>query len=217
MSHFFDGLTEFNDQIQNEIKYVNDHKGPLAIAPAKITIINDLKALWDPQWTLYINPDLVTKAVRKKIKDMRIEIEDALTNIYDNIPDDLLTTDDRIALHLPKRDTVLTPVGVIDHSPTLTEGKISHLNHKVRIQDPQTPDSKAMPKGQTVVIESFVGEPKLLPNQIAFGDPTPWGKHIKPFTYTEEQVGKAAYYRARFVNKHGDKSSYSATLCMLIA
>ena len=115
-----------------------------------------------------------------------------------------------LGLTVPDEErTAVTPV---DHGPRLALHDIKPLVHKIRITDPETPDSKAMPKGHKAVLDRFIGKAGLEAGEIDWEVYKQTGRFLADSTFTAVDKGKSAYYRARYVTTRGDFTVYSNTL-----
>jgi hypothetical protein len=74
-----------------------------------------------------------------------------------------------------------------------------------------------MPKGQKVMFERFVGDAKLDPATISFGNAEVIGRFLHHVDYPETDTGKTAYYRVAYVNTRGEKGPESAIFSKVIS
>lgn len=108
-----------------------------------------------------------------------------------------------------EKPTAVTPV---DHGPRLAIDTIRQGLHKIRITDPETPDSKAMPEGHKLVLERFIGGAGLKAGDIGWKVYKQTGKFLVNSEFTDEDKNKTAYYRSRYVTTRGDFTVYGNTL-----
>jgi len=211
-------LPEFNDYIDIVVPYLNTHSARLSVSGANLTGLNTLYSNadvpqndlgWSQLWILYSNVDTVTKTIRDIVKTRRGQLETQLRLIYGDIPNSALTANDRNTLNLPLRDTTPTPIQPVDFAPVISFNEIRNGIQVLRFQNPQTPDSNAMPEGQVVEIQTFVGEAGLADNAIVFVPLRDSGKHLLKVTLLPTQKGDTAYYRARYKTPTGDVGPWS--------
>ena len=119
---------------------------------------------------------------------------------------------ERAGLGLTVPDEEPTAVTPVDHGPRLAIDAIKPSLHKIRLSDPETPDSKAMPKGHKAVIERFVGEAGLEAGDINWSMYKQTGRFLVNSEFTDEDKRKTAYYRARYVTTRGDVTVYGNTI-----
>ena len=135
------------------------------------------------------------------------------------ITGNLLVTDaQRVDLGVTVRDIEPTPIGAVDFAPQLVVDKISGGKHKLRFSNPEDPKSKAMPKGQKIILRTAVGIANLPEDQI------PWSNNriaVKRFLYTFDlnpsDKGKTAYYQAWYESNRGETGPLSAVVDAIVA
>ena len=103
---------------------------------------------WSQLWVVYDDAAKVNTTIRNLIKARKKEIKTLLRKIYGDLPKSKLTQQDRLTLHLPERDTEPTPVPVATHAPVISFEEVRNGIQIVRFQNPETPDSNAMPPNQ---------------------------------------------------------------------
>src|SRR4029079_787937 len=87
----------------------------------------------------------------------------------------------------------------LQNAPMMEILKMDHLQHTLRFPDPSTPDSRAMPEFQHIVVEMFIGAANLDPATIVFGNAKTVTRAIPPFIiFTADDVGKTAYYQCSY-------------------
>ena len=204
---------DFNDYVDTTLPYLNTHKARLGVTDAHLNVLNPLYNNggvaqnllgWSQLWPLHINDDNNTKTINTLVATRRAQIEARMRLIYDDIPNTNLTAGDRITLRLPARDTTPTDINPAAYSPVLTMDKIVGHTHILRIADPTNPETQAMPEGNNVKIENFVGAKGLSGGALVFGNEQTTGKFLITFAYTEDDAGKTAYYRPRYYTKRGN-------------
>lgn len=123
---------------------------------------------------------------------------------------DDLTEDDRSTLHIFEEDTERTRVAVPDHAPLVFVEKIIHLVHKIRFRDPENPNTKKKPEGvKFIECEMSIAGGRT--------EKKSTGKFLLTFEFTDEEVGKKATYRSRYVNTRGEAGPWSDNVIGIIA
>lgn len=212
--------SDFNDYSNLVVPYLNANAVRLSVSAANLTALNliydngvmplpqnDLG--WKQLWLLYFNDDTVTPTIKKLIKTRRAQLEKQLRLIYGDIPNSALTANDRTTLNLPLRDTNTTPIQPVNFSPVISFEEVRNGIQILRFQNPQTPDSNAMPAGQIAEVQTFVGNAGLPDNNIAFVPLRDTGKHLLQVNLLPAQKGQTAYYRARYKTPTGGVGPYS--------
>lgn len=214
-----------NNYYNTVVPYLNSNSARLLISAANLAALNtyydnagvvqnDLG--WKQLWTLYSNNDTSTITVKGLIKTRREQMVFALRTIYNDIPESVLTANDRTTLNIKERDSENTPRGPVDFPPVLSFEDIENNIQTIRIQNPQTPDSNAMPPNQTAELWNFAGAANLPDNSIVFQLFKDSGKHLVKVTYTPAQKGQTAYYRSRYKSPTGDYGPWSDVVSEII-
>ena len=218
-------LTDANNYFDTVTPYLNANEVRLGMSGANKTTLNNFYDKsgvvqndlgWKQLWVLYTNPDTVTKSVRDIIKVRRKQMEDILRLIYGDIPNSALTANDRNVLNLPLRDTNPTPIQPVDFAPVISFDDVQNEIQVLRFQNPNTPDSNAMPPNQKVEIQTFIGAANLAPAAIVFVPLSDSGKHLYKVTLLAAQKGQTAYYRARYKTETGKVGPWSDVVNELI-
>jgi len=218
-------LPEFNDYIDIVTPFLNTEQVRLNVSAANLASLNTYydnggvtQSLlgWKQLWTLYSNTDTQTKSVRDILKTRRGQLEPLLRLIYKNVPFSALTENDRNTLNLPLRDTTPTPIQPVDFPPVISFDEIRNGIQVLRFQNPNTPDSNAMPPGQKIQMETFIGAANIPDNNVAFGNGIITGKHLYKVTFTPAQKGQTAYYRARYLTDSGKVGPWSDVVSEII-
>ena len=91
---------EFNIQLKNAVKHINDNSVRLRIDPDKLSELNDLydnpTTGWKYIYPLAKNDLTATKPLRQRRDILRRDSEKLLLLIYGDIPKSILTVEDRI-------------------------------------------------------------------------------------------------------------------------
>lgn len=108
---------DFSNDLNTIVPHLNSEAARLQITPARLGPLNDLKTIWDDLFPKSTNPSTSTKTIRDTKNQTRQNIESLLREIYDDIPNSVLTNDDRDKLNLPERDSIPTPRGKMTTVP----------------------------------------------------------------------------------------------------
>ena len=217
--------TELNDYFDTVTPYLGTHATRLSVSAENLATLDALydtgsvpqsELGWSQLWVVYTDEDAVNKGIRDNVKIRRKEMEDILRDIYDDIPKSALTTNDRNTLHLPERDTTPTTIQAVDFAPVISFEKVSNGIQIVRFQNPETPDSNAMPPDQDAEVQQFVGDADLDDNDVPFAHKEDTGKHLLQVDFIPEQKGKTAYYRARYKTETGKTGRWSDVVSEII-
>ena len=219
--------TAVNDYFDTVAPYLNANDARLGVSAGNLSTLNDFydnggggvpqsELGWTQLWVLYSNPDQVNKSIRDNVKIRREEMEDILRTIYDDIPNSALTTNDRNTLNLPLRDSEPTAIQAVDFAPVISFEKVSNGIQIVRFQNPETPDSNAMPPNQDAEVQQFVGDADLDDNDVPFVPMQDTGKHLLQVDFIPTQKGKTAYYRARYKTDTGKVGPWSDVVSEIV-
>ena len=143
-------------------------------------------------------------------------MQTTLRLIYRDIPTSALTINDRNTLRIPLRDTKPTLVQPVNFAPVLSFEKVSNGIHVVRIKNPETPESNAMPIRQRAEVQQYVGEAGLPDNDVPFAVLQDTGRHLLQVNFIPAQKGQTAYYRARYKSPTGKVGPWSDVVSELV-
>lgn len=217
-NHLFPTIdADFNSYTDTTIPYLITNAKRLGISEANVTLIKGLQGSWDANWTMFKDPMQHTSIVTKTKTDLRHQIEVAMRTVFGDIPQSALTATDRTVLNVKERDTHGSRVGVMNHAPTVVIDETIHLQHTLRFADPESPDSNAMPNGQMIVLQSFVGKAGLAADAIAFNNSQNVTRFLATVGFTDAQVGQTCYYRCCYESTHGEQGPWSTTLNGVVA
>ena len=208
---------DFNSYVDTAIPYLITNAPRLGVSTANVTILQGLQGKWDTNWARYIDPTQRTMLITKSKNNLRPQIETAMRTVFGDVPQSALTTDDRAVLHLKARDTHGTRAGIMSHAPTVSIGETVHLQHTLRFADPESPDSKAMPGGQKIVLQYVVGAGNLTDAALVFSNSQNVTRFLASVGFTDAQMGQTCYYRCCYENTHSERGPWSLTLSGVVA
>ncbi|HNR18658.1 MAG TPA: hypothetical protein PKN75_07465 [Bacteroidia bacterium] len=210
---------DFNDFVINFTEKVVANAATWAVPDAAKT---ELVAATDDWTAKYAagNPEAdPTSAQRQAKNDARKTTTTVIRTVVNehlrNNP--LLTNADLTSLNLTVPDTTRTRVPVPNHAPQENIEKIQHLLHTLRITDPLTPDSKAKPQGLARInVYRYVGTtaPTAINQYQLYGSAT---KALFASEFTEDEVGKKAWYITQYENTRGERGPLSDSVSAVIA
>ena len=214
---FFRKDAENNSFFDSSVDYISvpANKTRLQVSDANETLIGGDREVWDGNWILYDNVNTRTKPVTDEKDRLLAVMKGDCRTVYGAIPNALLTTADRAALRLFVRQ-LPSPIVVANYRPTMLEESVSHLLIKLRLINSKTPSSRAMPKGNKVFLETYVGAAGILDADLVFGNGIVIGSAFYQFIYDAEDAGKTCYFRSYYQNNRGDRSPVSLILRIVI-
>lgn len=127
------------------------------------------------------------------------------------------TNDMRISLGITVADTVKTPAAVPDRAPKINIDKIAHSLHKLRMTDPDNPDTKKKPQGvRAMRVFRFIGTsaPTGINQYSLIGNPS---RFLFNSSFDEADAGKKAWYIAQYENTRGETGPLSDAVSAVIA
>ena len=208
---------DFNSYVQNVIDYLIEEQVRLRITDADLDDALDLAVKWNSNWNIYSSETLSTKLSQKEKVDLRAKIEVCLRRIYLDLPVSVLTTKDKVTLNIKGQSSKSsTDILIVDFAPGMIGDENEHLYQTLKLQNPKTPKSTAMPHGHWVFLENFVGEAGLKDVDIAFGNGQNVSTAYHATKFASKDLGKTSYYRASYENKTGKRGPVSRTLSVVI-
>lgn len=208
-------FTELNEYFGTAAPYIDANRSRLSVSTENndaLQLLHDDPATgngWLQVYPLTTNRATSTGALRDKRDNLRTAIVEKLREIYGDMPESVLTEDDRNSLRIFVRDTTPTEIQPVDFAPVLSFEKVSNGIQIVRLQNPETPDSNAMPPNQDAELQSFVGDADLDDNDIPFAGLQDTGRHLLQVDYLPVAKGRTAYYRARYKTDTGKVGPWS--------
>jgi len=215
---FFRKDAQNNSFFGSSVEYISipANKTRLQITDASEAQIGGDWILWDDNWVLHSNVNTNTSTINtEKDRLMGVMKVDCRT-VFGGIPDALLTTADRAALRLFQRKQP-SPIVVADYRPTMVEDYMTHLMIRLRFINSKTPSSRAMPKGNKLFMETYIGLAGIADADLVFGNGVVIGDAFYTFLYDDDEAGQTCYFRSYYQNAKGDRSPASLILRIVIA
>ena len=209
---FPDILGELNTYFLGATNYLNSTPH-LAVDPAKLIVLNGLITgsvnAWDVIYPASVG-DNSSHNYRTKRHILIGKIEICLLDIYDNIPKDLWTVDDRSALRRPEKATTHTHSTAYGNAPTIETYSIQHLGISLKLLNPATPASQEVPVKQHMILEWFIGPAGLADADIKWDNSKSVSHFLDTEHYTDGQVGLTAYFHVCYESTRHERSVFSA-------
>jgi hypothetical protein len=195
--------------------YLDANKVRLGISTANTDALAVFFLVWSgafpPSQVADTRTKTITDAKDASMKDMKTTLRD----IYSGIADSVLTFTDRNTLNLPER-SANTRVPAMGVSPDINMKHNSHLEHEIHTQNPDTPATIAMPRGQHILLQYFVGAAGLTGAAITFDHVLILSRANNIISFTNAQVGLTCYYQVCYQNAHKESGPMSATFSAII-
>ena len=198
----------------------------LLVAPSNVTALNilfdDPDEGWVKIYAAHISEDGNTTAVQKRVLVLIGLIEAQFTLIYKDIPESVLNTDDFTIFRFYDGTSGHATIEAQKIPATLSIESTHHLGHKIRMKNPLTPASDAMPHGNHVRMKTAVS-PTVVDNTLI-----QWGNNPEMVTHRfyeksfsdsviPTQVGQWAAYSACYETTTGKQGDPSPVLWVLIS
>ena len=185
------------------------------INAAKFTEFSDNIDLWTPNWIAINKPAQRTTVLVKLKTKLKGVLKTNANTIIGDIPDTILTEDDREAMRIFAR-IAGSRIPVVAYAVVLALDSVAHLWAKLILTNIGNPSTKRFPKGNYVFLETYIGLPNLALTDIPFANGKVVTTHFYTLTFVKEDVGKTCYVRAFFQNSKGDRSPESLFLIFAI-
>ena len=208
---FPDVLTDLNTYFVDATLYLNTTPH-LMVNPAKLLILNPLMTgsvnAWDVIYPASIG-DNSSHNFRTKRNTLIGTIEHCMLDIFDNIPKDLWTVDDRSALRRPEKSTAHVHSKEYPNAPTIEIYNIMHLGITLKMVNPATPETQELPGKQHMYLETFIGPAGIADADIKWTDGENITHFLETIHYSASQVGLTAYFRVCYESTRKDRSVWS--------
>jgi hypothetical protein len=173
---------------------------------------------WIEVFGKHKSEDSDSTTIGKRVIALIDLVEAQLTKIYKDIPESALDTDDYTIFRFNPGSGGHTTIEAQKIPATLTLESTHHLGHKIRIKNPLTPDSSAMPYGNDAKIWSAVYDKKVDASLIVWGDnPQKATTRFYEKSFTENQVEMWAAYKTCYETATGKQGDPSEPLWVLIS
>ena len=185
----------------------------------RVNAMGTKKNRWDAAWLIAKNKKNRTSGDVIEKDEAREDFEKDIRNFVNDwlAFNDLITDKQRTEMGLHIRDTQPTAHGVLNFAPSGTLDKLSVLEHILRILNPNTPHTQAMPDANRAEIQLFIGAANTLPAAMVFSTYRLSGRFLVKILFAEADRGKTAFYRTRYINRRGDAGPFGNVFSAVIA
>jgi len=190
-----------------------------SIPTTEFSALTTLQTAWNTAWNKAKNKDTRSRADVQAKRETRKTYQAALRQFVKQWVafNNKVTDADREALGLKVKDVQPTPMPVPDRAPDITIDAIKHLSHKLRMTDPANPHTQSKPKGvKFIYLLRYIGTqaPADISQYEFLGDAT---RFLFESKFTMQDVGKTAWYIARYVNSRGIPGPWSNAVSAAVA
>ena len=168
---------------------------------------------WIDVNTKHRSSDSDSTAIQRREIELIGLVENQLTVIYKDIPTSALNIEDYTVFRFNTGTSGHAHIVAQTIPGNLSVEENSHLSHKLRIKNPLTPESDAMPHGNHAKFWLAVCPAKVADADIKW-DPNPKTETSRFHSqrFTDEQVGQFAAYRTCYENKQGEQGNPSVVI-----
>ncbi len=172
---------------------------------------------WDEVYPKHTSEDGNTTTVQNRVKELIVLIENQLTKIYKDIPASKLNSDDYTIFRLNPGGSSHASIVAQSTPGVLSLDSAHHLSHRMRIKNPLTPETDAMPHGNHAKVWWAVSPSRVASAEIKWGNnPRNMNTRFIEITFTEDQVGQFAAYRTCYENAKGEQGTPSEPFWVVI-
>lgn len=204
---------DLNNYFLAAFAYLILNKTRLRLSEEDENILNELFSEWNTKYPISQNENTRTKITIKDKEDAKDNLMVFLRKVYADIPNSILTNQDRITLNLLSRDTSRTPAAIPDSKPVVLVDTRNHLEHTISFSN--IDGSKKKPEGvRACQIWYKIGTAPIDPSELIFMT----SDTASPFTHHFEgkDIGKNVYYWLRWENTRGDVGPWSDAIMATI-
>lgn len=197
---------DLNVYFQLAIAYLILNGTRLLISAANITALTNLLNSWNDVYPDSQNKNTRTKSIVQNKDIIREKIMDLLRTVYDDIPNSILTVEDRNTLNITKKDYVRSPSPIPVTKPICQVDTSRRLEHTISHTDEDGTQGK--PAGvRGCQIWYKVGAPAIDPSELSYLTTDT----ASPFThqFSGDLAGKNVYYWLRWENTRGEVGPWS--------
>jgi len=206
-----------NDFYGTLIPYINLPANQLRFktVPDTLTTLNSHYTEWGVNWVKFKDDTQRTTVIVNLKNTLEVQIDEEIDKVYIEIPNSILTTDDKAIFQIFPRKIPITIV-VSDIAPGIVLDTIGHLWAKVLFVNSKTPTSKAAPIGNFIFFQNYVGLAGIADADVAFweGNVTSTSSHT--FHFTKDQVGQTCYIECFYQIKKGHRSPSSIIISFIV-
>jgi len=188
----------------------------LGISAGNKTTLADAYAAYNTAYPLALNPDTRTATAVNNKNTADDNLQAIMRTVFADIPESVLTEQDRSVLNLHQRSTSSTPAPVPSTKPIVTIDAGNRLEHSVMLVDESSPTSRAKPAGvHGCQIWEKIGSPAVDASELTYVATVTKSPFINHFNGAD--AGKVVYYWARWENTRAETGPWSAVVAATIA
>jgi hypothetical protein len=220
---------DFDIFVNAVVPYLNENisrlivtpTGQAALASATLLLTTTVTG-WNAVYPLILKVSTTSNTLIIEKNKLRIQIEELLRSVYNDIPLSLVETKDRTALGIVEPSGTHTPAAKPTSIPSITIIKHSHLTIDIRIEDTKTQE----PVSKVEDADSIELESAFLPNNVTPAADFPQendyhhilnsGKSKITISYRTEQIKGTEYLRARYQNTRKEVGPWSEVVTAII-
>lgn len=198
-------------------KYLKDNLAALGLTAGDITTLNTLETAWTSALADFLTKRALLDAAVQLKNTTRQQLEDVIRALSQQLQSNPATTNDqRAGLGITVPDETRSRVPAPNTSPLGQVDTDERLQHTIHFRDSKTPDSKSKPEGyRGCQIWVFIGTeaPTSLEqlHYVATDTRTPY-----VLEFDQQDAGKNAYYRLRWVNTRDEPGPWSELIVATI-
>ena len=198
--------SELNTYFQTAVGYSLANAPRLLVSTENQTKMTNQLAVWNDVYPKSQNPNTSTTTMINNKNAAKDGLLETLRAVYADIPESVLTADDRTTLGITERSTTRIPTPVPTTKPIAKIDTSKRLEHTINFMDED--GSLAKPEGVRgcqiwVKVGASAKDPDEL-RYLATDSKTPYVYH-----YDGADGGKPAYYWLRWENTRGDVGPWS--------
>ncbi len=199
---------DLNNYYQVVVPYVTTNAVRLKISQDAVTALNSNFSAWNTVYPASQNVATRTKTITDSKNLANENMMSTLRTIFDDIPESVLTLEDRNTLNLQQRSTTRTASAVPTTKPVVQVDTSKHLEHTVSFSDEATPNSTAKPDGvRGCQIWMKLGSPAADPSELQYVATDTASPYVNHFMGVN--AGKPVYYWLRWENTRGETGPWS--------
>lgn len=197
---------DLNIYFQTAVAYLITNSVRLLVSAANKTALPTLLTAWNTTYPTTQNPDTRTRTSTDNKNAARDNLMTLLRKIYGDIPESVLTDQDRNTLNLAQRSTTRTAVPVPDTKPIGQVDTSKRLVHTISFTDED--GSAAKPEGvRGCQVWMKIGSPAVDPSELSFVATDTRSPYVNQFD--GKDAGKSVYYWLRWENTRGEAGPWS--------
>lgn len=200
----------FNNWQINFVNYLQNHPNNLDLDDEELAKLLAAQSQWETAYEGHLNAQSVAQSACQAKEDSRKAWEQEIRSQVRKLQSsDKVTNADRAALGITVPSDSRSSAGVPSSRPIVIVAESKPLSHTLHFFDENTPNRRAKPTG-VMGAEVWVKVSDTPPKGsddlqfLGLDTRTPYVS-----AFEDEDAGKTAYYRLRWVNRKGDQGPWS--------